>query len=65
MAVKADTIIPAHKTPSIIEGKAYFGFMLNNKAMTEPVHAPVTGKGIATKIANPIAPYFITCSPFL
>ena len=32
--------------------------MPNKKAARAPVHPPVTGKGIATRIKSPHAPYF-------
>jgi len=52
-------------TPRIIAGKAYLGLMSNKIATTEPVQAPVTGKGIATKSERPMAPHFMTFFPRL
>lgn len=52
------TINPAIRTPPAIIGKAYQKRIPNKKAATEPVHTPVTGKGIAIKNKRKIAPYF-------
>ena len=56
--VNPKTIIPAIATPKAIKGKAFKKGMLNKKAIKAPVHAPVSGKGIATKVARARAPYF-------
>ncbi len=52
------TISPAQKTPASIIGKAYQKRIPNKKAAAEPVHTPVPGTGIATKINKKKAPYF-------
>ena len=54
------TMIPAIIIPAIIEGIAYLKWIPNMKAATQPVQAPVTGKGIATNAVSPKASYFST-----
>ena len=46
--VNKETIMPAIKTPIDIKRKAFFFGILYKKATIDPVHAPVTGKGMAT-----------------
>ena len=43
-------IIPAVKTPDIIAGTAFLGGTSRKFAISDPVHAPVPGSGIATNI---------------
>jgi len=43
-------MIPAITTPREIKGRAFLNGMPKRKAQRDPVQAPVTGKGIATKI---------------
>ncbi len=50
------TITPAIITPTRINGKAFLKGTPKTKAATEPVQAPVTGKGIATKVMSAKAP---------
>ena len=45
-----------------MEGKASFTFMSIIAAMREPVHAPVPGRGMATKRNRPQKAYFFTVS---
>ena len=45
-------IIPAVTTPKAKGKKAFLGGKSKKFAIKEPVQAPVTGKGIATKIYN-------------
>ena len=45
--------MPAAITPRKIAINAFLGFIPNRVAATVPVHAPVTGRGIATKRTNP------------
>ncbi len=49
------TTVPANKMPSKTAGREYLNRTPNKKAATVPVHAPVTGSGMATKIINPRA----------
>ena len=65
METKAETRIPAIVTPKIIAGKAYRGLISNRMATTEPVQAPVTGKGMATNSVRPMAPHRMAFSPRL
>ena len=51
-------MIPAAKTPKHIIGKATFLFIPRTVATIAPVHAPVPGRGIATKTNSPNAAYF-------
>ena len=43
-------MIPAVKTPIANGKKAFLGGKSKKFAINEPVHAPVAGRGIATKI---------------
>ena len=54
-AVIERTIIPAASTPATIGGIAFLGGKFKKFAISEPTHAPVPGKGIATNKNNPIA----------
>ena len=49
------TMVPDINIPANMDGTACFRGILNRKAATQPVHAPVTGRGIATKRISPIA----------
>lgn len=60
-----DIIIPAAITPAEIEGREYLKRMSKSDAIIAPVHAPVPGRGIATKRKRPKAAFFITLSAFL
>ena len=46
-------IAPAINIPMSAESIDFQKFILNTAATSEPVHAPVAGKGIATKRATP------------
>jgi len=48
----------ASKTPKDISKKASLVFILNSVLATAPVHAPVIGNGIPTKIMRPSLPHF-------
>jgi hypothetical protein len=52
------TIVPAISTPARTAGNVYRQRMPKTKATAQAVHAPVTGRGIATKGTSPKAPYF-------
>lgn len=54
------TTAPAIITPSAMHSMAQRLRMPKINAATVPVHAPVTGSGIATKSVSPIASYFST-----
>ena len=45
--------MPAVNTPSAITGNDFFTCMSKASATNAPVHAPVPGRGIATKRYNP------------
>ena len=53
---------PAIRTPTSIAAKAWWRGIPNVKATAQPVQAPVTGKGIATKGIRASAPYLRTLS---
>ncbi len=57
------TIIPAMSTPMKIDKIACLNFRPKRTASSEPVQAPVTGKGIATNNARPIRSYLSTSLP--
>lgn len=44
---------PAMTTPRKMTGTARFKRMLSTAAISAPVHAPVPGSGMATKIKSP------------
>ncbi len=48
------TMMAAMKTPKRIDTIAFWSCMLKRNAATEPVHAPVTGSGMATKSIRPM-----------
>lgn len=48
----SNTIIPAIKTPRAIDKTDFFLSSPRSQAIIAPVHAPVAGSGIATKIIN-------------
>lgn len=50
----------ATRFPITIVGKAYLNLKSRSEAMRLPVHTPVPGSGIATKINSPQYPYFFT-----
>ena len=50
----------ATRFPITIVGKAYLNLRSSSEAMRLPVHTPVPGRGIATKINSPQYPYFLT-----
>ena len=51
-------ITPAVSTPSSIIGKAFFSLSPRSADIREPVHAPVPGRGIATRMNSPSISYF-------
>ena len=53
------TIKPAITTPIDINMNAFLLGIPNSQAANDPVHAPVIGKGIATKIMSANGPYFL------
>ena len=55
-------IAAAMQTPIKMIGTACFSFISISAAISAPVHAPVPGAGIATKISSPQGPYFFTVS---
>lgn len=57
--------MPAMTTPTEIESRARLNFIPSRKAAIDPVHAPVKGKGIATKSASPILSYLSIALPCL
>ena len=57
--VIAVTIIPAPSTPSVRKGIEFRGCRLKTHATRQPVHAPVSGKGIATSGIKEKRPYLI------
>ena len=50
--------MPAINTPQNISDKAFFQGIPKRKAAIDPVQAPVTGNGMATKIIKASCPYF-------
>ena len=54
--VTAVTIIPAINMPAAIAGNEFLNFIPNTKAAAHPVHAPVTGRGMATKSVRASSP---------
>jgi len=57
--VIAVTIIPAPKTPIVRKGMEFLGCKLKTQAARHPVHAPVSGNGIATRGTKEKRPYLI------
>ena len=51
-------ISPAPTTPQKIDAIAFALFISKRDATSAPVHAPVPGRGIATKMKSPQAAYF-------
>lgn len=64
-SVNAVTITPAIITPADIAKRACLNLMPNTNAAAHPVHAPVTGSGIATNIVSAKVPYFSNLSECL
>ena len=58
-------MMPAVTTPSAIGGKASLTRISSMAAMSEPVHAPVPGSGMATKMNRPQKRARRTVSDFL
>jgi len=56
--VAAVTRIPAIITPAAIAGRECLNLIPKTKAAAQPDHAPVAGKGMATKIVKARSPYF-------
>lgn len=52
------TTIPAISTPSSADKNAFHGFIPITAATSEPVQAPVTGRGIAMNKQSPQNEYF-------
>lgn len=50
-----ETITPEINTPRMIKGIAFFGGIPKTKAATDPLQAPVTGSGMATKNSRAIS----------
>lgn len=50
------------RTPAVMAKKACLKPIPKTKAAAQPDQAPVAGKGMATKIANPKVPYFSNVS---
>lgn len=59
------TTTPAIRTPAVIAMSACLKPIPKTKAAAHPVHAPVTGSGMATKIAKPNEPYFSILAEWL
>lgn len=59
------TITAAMNTPKRIDIMALWNLMLKRNAATEPVQAPVMGKGMATKSIRPIDLYLSTTALLL
>ena len=57
-------IIPAVITPPVIAASASRNLKSRKLAISAPVHAPVPGRGIATKRNSPKLAYFVTFSLF-
>lgn len=53
-------MVAAQQFPKKIAIKAFLILMFNRAAIAEPVHTPVVGNGIATKINRPNILYFLT-----
>ena len=53
-------MMDAMQSPASIAKKDFFFGSPNTNAASVPVHAPVTGRGIATKSVNAHGPYFCT-----
>jgi hypothetical protein len=51
---------PGQKAPPLKARKEYQKLMPMIIGLQAPVHTPVPGRGMATKISNPKAPYFST-----
>ncbi|OPY51462.1 MAG: hypothetical protein A4E51_01519 [Methanosaeta sp. PtaU1.Bin055] len=62
---EAVTTTPATTTPAAMAEKASLNLRPKMKAMAEPVHAPVTGRGTATKRVRARRPYFLCFSTCL
>ena len=62
--VTTETITAAMRTPSAMAGNACFRRISNTAATSEPVHAPVPGSGIATRMHRPSSSYFFSRSSF-
>lgn len=56
--VSSVTTVPEIRMPAVMAGREYRRRMPKTNAAAQPVQAPVTGRGIATKGINAIAPYF-------
>ena len=56
---------PAMALPIKIDGNAHLNRMLSKAAIRLPLHTPVPGRGMATKIKSPHTPYFCIFGPFL
>ena len=54
------TMMPAIKTPIAIAGIAIFNRILSMADTKAPIHAPVPGSGIATKMQIPQKAYLMT-----
>lgn len=52
------TTTPAIITPAVIAGNECRNLIPNTKAAAQPVQAPVTGSGTATKRVRARSPYF-------
>ncbi len=57
------TIMPAMSTPIKIDNMACLNFKPRSTASSEPVQAPVIGKGIATNNARPMPSYLSISFP--
>ena len=62
IAVSPSIIIPAVNTPATITGTAFFGSRSKKFAISEPIHAPVPGTGIATNRNTPNSVAFFSFS---
>jgi len=54
----AETIHPAINTPAVMHSSERLKFKLKIYAASEPVHAPVTGSGVATNRIRPMYSHF-------
>ena len=54
-SVKIETIMPAIATPKKIKGIDFLGEIPKTKAANAPLHPPVIGRGIATKVTKAIS----------
>ena len=52
--VRASMMAPAVRTPRVTAGMAFFSRIPRNAATSEPVQAPVPGRGMATKSQRPM-----------